>query len=98
MRSNAIWSCFTLAHDEMALVTERPDHLIHKNRSKLRLMYSHKDRWTPLSYYEGMKEDFPGVAILIDDPEIEHGFVENEDHSKYLASKCAEMIMNIPEQ
>jgi len=40
-----------------------------------------------------MKRDFPNAAILLDDPEIEHGFVENFQHSKYMASMCAEMIL-----
>ena len=33
---NSVNACFTMAHDEMGLVTQRPDKLIRQNASKLR--------------------------------------------------------------
>ena len=81
-----------MAHDEMGLVTERPNKLIQQNYSKLRFVYSHKDNWVPLSYYDDMKRDFPTAAVLLEDTSVEHGFVENLQHSKYMALKCEEMI------
>ena len=92
--AKTIWSVFTMAHDEMSLVVDRPDDLLRENRHKIRFIYSHKDNWVPLNYYEDMKRDFPEIPILLENKEIEHGFVENEKHVAIIAQECEKLIFN----
>ena len=94
LSSKVIWSCFKMAHDEMGLVVDRPDEKLKENREKLRFIYSHKDNWVPLDYYDDMKRDFPEIPILLENKDIEHGFVENEKHVKIIAQECEKLIFN----
>ena len=40
--AGVIWSCFTMANDEMQKVTKRPDNLLEKHREKLKLIYRNR--------------------------------------------------------
>jgi len=87
----AIWSCTTMACDEMKQVVKRPDHRLEKWRGRLKFLYSQTDDWVPMSYYLDMKRDFPEIPQLLPET-IPHAFVENHDQAKYVAKKCVLLV------
>ncbi|CAG9857015.1 unnamed protein product [Phyllotreta striolata] len=66
---------FFLAYEEMDLVLQRNDRSIRNNIDKIKLLYGRSDGWTPLSYYERIKKDHPGIDA--DLTTFNHAFVLN---------------------
>jgi len=64
--------------------------VIRHFRDKLTFYYGASDLWTPLSFYQEMKQRFPDVDIRLDGKGIGHAFVLN--HSNKVAPIVSEII------
>lgn len=66
---------FFLAYEEMDQVLQRNDRSIRDNLNKIKMFYGEHDGWTPISYYEKIKKDFPGIDVELS--HLNHAFVLN---------------------
>lgn len=66
---------FFLAHNEMKEVRELDHETIDKNITKLRLYYGATDGWTPLRYYEELKQKHRGIKAEVCSRGYDHAFV-----------------------
>ena len=66
------------------------EDVIHHFHDKLTFYYGASDLWTPLSFYQEMKQRFPDVDIRLDGKGIGHAFVLN--HSVQVAPIVSEII------
>lgn len=66
---------FFLAYEEMDQVLQRNDRSIRDNLNKIKMFYGEHDGWTPISYYEKIKKDFPGIDVKLS--HLNHAFVLN---------------------
>ncbi|XP_012269589.2 lipid droplet-associated hydrolase [Athalia rosae] len=66
---------FSLAKEEMAVVTELDHEVISQNYDKLWLYYGSRDGWTPVKYYEEIKARHPKLNAVLCKESYLHSFV-----------------------
>ncbi|XP_057654011.1 lipid droplet-associated hydrolase isoform X2 [Diorhabda carinulata] len=81
---------FHLAYEEMDQVLERNNLSIKNNETKINLLYGKFDGWTPMSYYNNIKTDFPNINAEV--TTINHAFVLKSSYE--VADIVSEKITN----
>lgn len=66
---------FFMAYEEMDLVKARDDDVIKENVKKLKFYYGASDGWTPVAYYNKLKEDFPELDAELCVRKFDHSYV-----------------------
>lgn len=64
-----------MADQEMVRVREIDIDIIARNKHRIKIYYGAIDGWTPLTYYNQLKERIPDVDASVDDRQINHAFV-----------------------
>ena len=82
---------FFLAGDEMKKVRELDDEIIKANIDKLRIYYGATDGWTPLKYYEELKQKHKDVKAEVCSRGYQHAFVLK--HSKEVADLVSSWLL-----
>lgn len=90
LHPNVFSKVATMANYEMAQVRAPDYKFIRKNKSRLTFLYSTEDKWTPISYFEGLVSAVRGVdATLMN---YDHAFVLKS--SQNVAQLVFEWIQN----
>lgn len=79
-----------MADEEMVRVTEIDLDIVERNKHRIKLYYAASDGWTPLQYFEQLKERIPDIDASVDDQQINHAFVVRS--SVETGNKVAEWI------
>jgi len=72
-----------------------PSQVIEQNLKKLIFYYGATDHWTPVTYYEDMKEKFPDGEIYLCERRLKHAFVleSSEEVAEMVAPWIQEVIV-----
>ena len=70
--------------------------VIEQNLKKLIFYYGASDHWAPVSYYEDMKNKFPGGEIYLCERKFQHAFVL--ESSEAVAEMVAPWIQKVTVQ
>ena len=76
--------------DGMNEMEESVKEVIRSNTDKLTFYYGNPDDWAPLTYYDKMKNKFPGSDIRLCKKGFPHDFVL--DSSESVARMCSEIL------
>lgn len=79
-----------MAFDEMEVVRELDTDLLRDNRHRIKLYYSVRDGWAPLSYATRMQEEHPDINSEICSRNFDHAYILR--HSNQAADMLAEWI------
>ncbi|XP_015589159.1 lipid droplet-associated hydrolase [Cephus cinctus] len=81
---------FMLANDEMRYVNELDHDVVSNHADKLWFYYGSKDQWTPIKYYEELREKHPNVQAILCKRGFYHSFVLSSD--KEMGEMVGELI------
>ena len=90
-----VWNFLYMANFEMEDVDKADHDIIDGHKGKLVFYYGASDRWTPLHYYEEMRDRYSDMEVHLDQDGTDHAFVlQHSTEMGDLVSKWIEKHSN----
>lgn len=84
-----------MAMTEFKKLPEEPDwEFMKRKKSQIALLFGVDDHWGPLSLFEEVSRQVPGIALSIEREGHTHGFCCTEAGSAWVARHVVDLIKN----